>query len=144
MVFNDADGLYTYTYEAEQKEDCAACSQIPQDLTFPSSAKLQHVLNHLMESSALQMKCPAITATIHGRNKTLYMQTVASIEERTRPNLTKTLTGEVFNNELGTGENVGGCGGKRSFFIVSDRLFFVLLSRDSRARPLRWSGASGG
>uniref|UniRef100_A0A8C4NKN0 NEDD8-activating enzyme E1 catalytic subunit n=1 Tax=Eptatretus burgeri TaxID=7764 RepID=A0A8C4NKN0_EPTBU len=74
MVFNDADGLYTYTYEAEQKEDCAACSQIPQDLTFPSSAKLQHVLNHLMESSALQMKCPAITATIHGRNKTLYMQ----------------------------------------------------------------------
>uniref|UniRef100_A0A8C4QXS7 E2 binding domain-containing protein n=1 Tax=Eptatretus burgeri TaxID=7764 RepID=A0A8C4QXS7_EPTBU len=92
MVFNDADGLYTYTYEAEQKEDCAACSQIPQDLTFPSSAKLQHVLNHLMESSALQMKCPAITATIHGRNKTLYMQTVASIEERTRPNLTKTLT----------------------------------------------------
>lgn len=29
MVFNDTDGIYTYTYEAERKTDCLACSQIP-------------------------------------------------------------------------------------------------------------------
>ncbi|MFT7801450.1 NEDD8-activating enzyme E1 catalytic subunit [Arapaima gigas] len=91
MVFNDVDGLYTYTFEAERKANCSACSQVPQDLQFPSSAKLQDVLDYLTESAALQMKSPAITATMEGKNKTLYLQTVASIEERTRPNLCKTL-----------------------------------------------------
>lgn len=37
------------------------------------------------------MKNPGLTTYIDGKNKTLYMQTVASIEERTRENLTKTL-----------------------------------------------------
>uniref|UniRef100_A0A671V6G2 NEDD8-activating enzyme E1 catalytic subunit n=1 Tax=Sparus aurata TaxID=8175 RepID=A0A671V6G2_SPAAU len=69
MVFNDVDGLYTYTFEAERKENCSAC--IYYDI--------------------LQMKSPAITATVEGKNKTLYLQSVASIEQRTRPNLSKTL-----------------------------------------------------
>lgn len=48
------------------------------------------------------MKSPAITATMYGGNKTLYLQTVASIEERTRPNLSKTLKelGLVDGQEL--------------------------------------------
>lgn len=40
-----------------------------------------------------QMKSPGITTSIGGKNKTLYMQTVKSIEERTRQNLKKTLKG---------------------------------------------------
>uniref|UniRef100_A0A6Q2Y974 NEDD8-activating enzyme E1 catalytic subunit n=2 Tax=Esox lucius TaxID=8010 RepID=A0A6Q2Y974_ESOLU len=91
LVFNDVDGLYTYTFEAERKENCSACSQVPQDLQFPPSAKLQEVLKYLTENASLQMKSPAITATLEGKNKTLYLQTIASIEERTRPNLCKTL-----------------------------------------------------
>uniref|UniRef100_A0A669F9R4 NEDD8-activating enzyme E1 catalytic subunit n=1 Tax=Oreochromis niloticus TaxID=8128 RepID=A0A669F9R4_ORENI len=95
MVFNDVDGLYTYTFEAERKENCSACSQVPSDLHFSPSSKLQEVLDYLTESTSLQMKSPAITTTMDGKNKTLYLQSVASIEQRTRPNLTKTL------NELG-------------------------------------------
>ncbi|XP_041955415.1 NEDD8-activating enzyme E1 catalytic subunit-like isoform X2 [Alosa sapidissima] len=91
LVFNDVDGLYTYTFEAERKENCSACSQVPQKLHFPPSARLQEVLEYLTENASLQMKSPAITATLEGKNKTLYLQTVASIEERTRPNLCKTL-----------------------------------------------------
>uniref|UniRef100_A0AAQ5Z9M4 NEDD8-activating enzyme E1 catalytic subunit n=1 Tax=Amphiprion ocellaris TaxID=80972 RepID=A0AAQ5Z9M4_AMPOC len=91
MVFNDVDGLYTYTFEAERKENCSACSQIPLDLHFSSSSKLQEVLDYLTESASLQMKSPAVTATVEGKNKTLYLQSVASIEQRTRPNLSKTL-----------------------------------------------------
>ncbi|MED6287440.1 NEDD8-activating protein uba3 [Characodon lateralis] len=53
MVFNDVDGLYTYTFEAERKENCSACSQIPQDLHFSPSSKLQEVLDHLTESASL-------------------------------------------------------------------------------------------
>lgn len=45
----------------------------------------------LCERSDLQMKNPGLTACINGKNKTLYMQTVQSIEEKTRENLTKTL-----------------------------------------------------
>lgn len=37
------------------------------------------------------MKSPGLTACINGKNKTLYMQTVPSIEEKTRENLTRTL-----------------------------------------------------
>ncbi|KAI2649840.1 NEDD8-activating enzyme E1 catalytic subunit [Labeo rohita] len=91
LVFNDVDGLYTYTFEAERKDNCSACSQVPQKLQFPPSAKLQEVLEYLTENASLQMKSPAITATLEGKNKTLYLQTIASIEERTRPNLCKTL-----------------------------------------------------
>lgn len=45
----------------------------------------------LCNRADLQMKNPGITANIDGKNKTLYMQTVPSIEEKTRENLTKTL-----------------------------------------------------
>lgn len=42
-----------------------------------------------------QMKAPGMTTTVAGRNKTLYMPSVASIEERTRANLKKTLKGRA-------------------------------------------------
>uniref|UniRef100_T1J860 NEDD8-activating enzyme E1 catalytic subunit n=1 Tax=Strigamia maritima TaxID=126957 RepID=T1J860_STRMM len=91
MVFNDVDGLYTYTFEAEKKENCVACSQIPQNLSFPEEAKLQAVYDFLKENAEFQMKSPAITATFTDKSKTLYMPSVPSIEEQTRPNLKKTL-----------------------------------------------------
>lgn len=40
---------------------------------------------------SLQMKSPGLTTLVNGRNKTLYMPHVSSIEEATRPNLKKTL-----------------------------------------------------
>ncbi|KAJ7317041.1 hypothetical protein JRQ81_003203 [Phrynocephalus forsythii] len=84
------------------RENCLACSQVPQKIEFSPSAKLQEVLDYLINSASLQMKSPAITATMYGRNKTLYLQSVASIEERTRPNLSKTLKelGLVDGQEL--------------------------------------------
>ena len=102
MVFNDVDGLYTYTFEAERKDNCPACSQLPQNTQFSPSAKLQEVLDYLPNSASLQMKSPAITATLEGKNRTLYLQSVTSTEERTRPNLSKTLKelGLVDGQEL--------------------------------------------
>lgn len=93
MVFNDIDGIYTYTYEAERKEDCLACSQIPQTLEIkdPAKYKLKDLIALLSESASYQMRSPGITATIEGKNKTLYMSTIASIEEKTKENLNKTL-----------------------------------------------------
>lgn len=93
MVFNNVDGIYTYTYEAEKKEDCLACSQIPKVLEIESgTVKLQELIDLLCTSPSYQMKNPGITAVVNGKNKTLYLSTVASIEEQTRHNLKKTLS----------------------------------------------------
>lgn len=91
MNFNDIEGIYTYTFEAEKKEDCLACSSIPQTLSFSDSDKLQDIITYLVESATYQMKSPGITTAMNGKNKTLYIQTVKSLEEKTKVNLKKTL-----------------------------------------------------
>lgn len=101
------------------QENCSACSQVPSDLHFSPSSKLQEVLDYLTESTSLyvyltycdalilvptlfvshyqlysicfmlqclqqpntmdffrQMKSPAITTTMDGKNKTLYLQVI--------------------------------------------------------------------
>ncbi|KAF7268248.1 hypothetical protein GWI33_018610 [Rhynchophorus ferrugineus] len=93
MVFNDIDGIYTYAYEAEKKDNCTACSNIPQsvDIEDPYKMKLKDLIDYLCENVKFQMKNPGLTTTIDGKNKTLYIPTIKMIEERTRPNLSKTL-----------------------------------------------------
>nr|CAB3267421.1 NEDD8-activating enzyme E1 catalytic subunit [Phallusia mammillata] len=91
MVFNDVDGVYTYTFEAEKNDTCIACSQKPRNLTFAPKTLLRELIDHLCEDSTLQMKRPGITTTINGKNHTLYMKSIPSIEEATRPNLSKSL-----------------------------------------------------
>ncbi|KAL4226530.1 NEDD8-activating protein uba3 [Mactra antiquata] len=98
MNFNDTEGIYTYTFEAERKEDCMACSKIPKSITFSESDKLQDIITYLQESAEYQMKSPGLTTNIKGKNKTLYMPTIKSIEEKTRENLKKTLSELEFVN----------------------------------------------
>jgi len=92
MVFNDADGVYTYVYEQERNENCLACSRRPQKLEFPSTARLQEVVDHLVHSPNFQMRAPGLTTSVAGKNKTLYMQSVPSIEAATKKNLKLSLT----------------------------------------------------
>ncbi|KAK5650751.1 hypothetical protein RI129_001780 [Pyrocoelia pectoralis] len=93
LVFNDVDGIYTYTFEAEKKENCLACSQIPQTLSIPDPdiMKLKNLIELFCDSAAFQMKNPGLTTYVNGKNKTLYISTIKSIEEQTRDNLNKTL-----------------------------------------------------
>lgn len=91
-VLNNLDGVYTYTYEAEKKQNCLACSQIPREIEIKDSRyKLQDLIELLCERPDLQMKSPGLTAIINGKSKTLYIKTVSSIEQKTRENLSKTL-----------------------------------------------------
>lgn len=91
LNFNDAEGVYTHMFEAEKKENCAVCCQIPHAIKFTETDKLQDVINFLQESVDYQLKSPGIVTTVDGKNKTLYMSTVKSIEVATKPNLKKTL-----------------------------------------------------
>jgi ubiquitin-activating enzyme E1 C len=91
-VLNDLDGIYTYTYEAERKENCLTCSQIIQEIEIKDPKyKLQDLIELLCTRPDIQMKSPGLTTYIDGKNKTLYMRAVQSIEEKTRENLSKTL-----------------------------------------------------
>jgi NEDD8-activating enzyme E1 catalytic subunit len=91
MVFNDTDGIYTYTYEAEKNPNCLTCSREPQILRFSLDAKMQEIVDHLINNEKYLMKSPGLTTFINGKSRTLYMQSIKSIEEATRPNLKKTL-----------------------------------------------------
>ena len=53
MVFNDTDGVYTYTFEAERKEDCISCSTKPISLTFTTDTTLQQLYDYLKENQKL-------------------------------------------------------------------------------------------
>lgn len=66
-------------------------------LEFKQTDKLKKLMAYLCDNIELQMKSPSITAPKSDGtgSKTLYMQSIKSIEEMTRPNLDKTL------NELG-------------------------------------------
>lgn len=91
MVFNDSNGIYTYAYEAEKKDGCYACSQKAHPIEISGDAKLQDFIDKLISDPTFQMKNPGLTTSIEGKNKTLYMPTVKSIEVATRPNLKKSL-----------------------------------------------------
>ena len=102
-MFNQADGVYTYIFEAEKKPDCIACNQhAPKHLEFASTDTLGKLIAHLIDNSEYQMKSPAITTHINGKTKTLYMTSIKSLEELTKPNLDRTLAdlGLVNGQEL--------------------------------------------
>jgi NEDD8-activating enzyme E1 len=111
IVFNQADGIYTYIFEAEKKQECLACNRsAPKYLEFKETDKLQDIIDFLCNHMDYQMRSPAITTQLNvrtinilfvklkyfrfilkGKPKTLYMASIKSIEELTRPNLEKTL-----------------------------------------------------
>ncbi|KAH8420999.1 hypothetical protein KR222_001599 [Zaprionus bogoriensis] len=94
LNFNDLDGIYTYTYEAEKSETCLACSNAPQLLNIddPNTTTLEDVIKQLCDQPRFQLKSPALTTVMaDGKQRTLYMASVKSIEEATRKNLTQSL-----------------------------------------------------
>jgi ubiquitin-activating enzyme E1 C len=105
VVFNQSDGVYTYVFEAEKKPDCLACNRnttMRRSLEFSSKDKLSKVIKYLCENIEYQMKSPALTATKRDGvgSKTLYMSSIKSIEEATRPNLALTLEQlELFDGQ---------------------------------------------
>ena len=46
--------------------------------------------------STSQLRSPGVVTMVNGKNKTLYMSTVKSIEEATKANLKKTLKGNLL------------------------------------------------
>ena len=91
MMFNDSQGVYTYVFEAEKKDECPACSTKPINISFASSATLREVIEHMKDDPALQLKNPGVTTMVGDRNKTLYLPNIPHLELQTRCNLEMTM-----------------------------------------------------
>jgi len=98
MVFSDIEGIYSYTYAAEKRDDCIACSQSTRTLDFKPDVTLQQVIDFLKESQDYQMKAPGITTVVDGKSRTLFMQVI----QQTETNLSLKLTelGVVDGGEI--------------------------------------------
>lgn len=87
MMYSGNDSIYTYTFKHEQKPDCPVCGKQSRPLEVDPNTTLQALLDSLAVRPEAQLKKPSVRA----EGKTLYMQFPPSLEERTRPNLAKSL-----------------------------------------------------
>ena len=89
MIFNNVDGIYTFAFQSERKENCLVCSRCTHELAFSFSDKLQCLIDKLGEEESFNLKMPTLTTLVSGENRTLYMRNLPQMEELLRPNLEK-------------------------------------------------------
>ncbi|KAK3310692.1 uncharacterized protein B0T15DRAFT_519120 [Chaetomium strumarium] len=87
MMYSGNDGIYTYTFQHEKKEDCPVCGNLARDLAVDPAWTLRDLVESFAARPEAQLKTPSVRA----EGKTLYMQSPPSLEAQTRPNLDKTL-----------------------------------------------------
>ncbi|EQL01155.1 NEDD8-activating enzyme E1 catalytic subunit [Ophiocordyceps sinensis CO18] len=88
MMYSGNDGIYTFTFKHEKKDDCPVCGRQARPLDVDPRRPLQDLVDSLAVRPEAQLKRPSIRA----EGKTLYMQSPPSLEEQTRANLAKTIT----------------------------------------------------
>ena len=98
MMYSGDEGVYTYTFENEKKDDCPVCGNMARDLPVNPEITLQEFLENLGDRPEAQLKKPSIRSG----TGTLYMRFPQSLEEQTRPNLDKKL-----KDLVGDGDEVG-------------------------------------
>lgn len=95
MMYSGDEGVYTYTFEHEQKPDCPVCGNVARNLTVNPNMTLDDFIQSLGERAEAQLKKP----TLRSESASLYYQAPASLKEQTRPNLVKKLSELVTDGE---------------------------------------------
>jgi ubiquitin-activating enzyme E1 C len=95
MMYSGDEGIYTYTFEHEQKPDCPVCGTIARTITVDPRVTLEAFIESLGERAEAQLKKP----TLRTERASLYYQAPKSLEEQTRPNLAKKLSDLVADGE---------------------------------------------
>ncbi|KAJ7774960.1 hypothetical protein B0H16DRAFT_1509060 [Mycena metata] len=81
------EGIYSYTFEHEKREDCPVCGGEAVELSFPADHTVDQLIELLIEKQDIQIKKPSLsTPTVQ-----IYLQGPPQLEEATRPNLGKKL-----------------------------------------------------
>lgn len=95
MMYSGNDSIYTYTFKHEQKPDCPVCGNIARDIDVDGEGTLQDFIDSLAILPGAQLKKPSVRT----EDKTLYMQSLASLEKATRHNLEKKLKDLVSDGQ---------------------------------------------
>ena len=95
MMYSGDEGVYTYTFEHEQKPDCPVCGNTARSLNVDPGATLEEFIDSLGERAEAQLKKP----TLRSESASLYYQSPPDLREQTRPNLTKKLSELVSDGE---------------------------------------------
>ena len=95
MMYSGDEGVYTYTFENEKKDDCPVCGNLARNMMVNPDVTLQEFLDSLGERPEAQLKKPSIRSA----DVTLYMRVPQSLEEQTRSNLEKKLKDLVSDGD---------------------------------------------
>eukprot|EP01100_Stratorugosa_tubuloviscum_P006505 TRINITY_DN2802_c3_g1_i1.p1 TRINITY_DN2802_c3_g1~~TRINITY_DN2802_c3_g1_i1.p1 ORF type:complete len:447 (-),score=195.56 TRINITY_DN2802_c3_g1_i1:101-1396(-) len=87
MMYNGAQGIYTYTYEYAKKDDCIACGTSKRNFEISSLQTLEQFIQLLADDPNLQLKKPSLTYD----GKPLFMSAPPGLYEQTKDNLNKSL-----------------------------------------------------
>ena len=93
MQYSGDSGLYAYTFKHDKKDDCPVCGQLPKDLSVNADITVEELKEKLQAD--YQLKKPSIRSS----EKSLYMQSIDSLEKATRPNLDKKLKDFVAHGD---------------------------------------------
>ena len=95
MMYSGDDSVYTYTFTHEKKDDCPVCGNLARSLDVDPKMTLRDFIDSLSERAEAQLKKP----TLRTEKASLYYKSPASLEEQTRPNLSKKLSELVTDGE---------------------------------------------
>ncbi|CAE6455148.1 unnamed protein product [Rhizoctonia solani] len=88
-----AEGIYSYTFEHEQRKDCPVCGGEVLDVAISNEWTVERFIEWLQEKQDVQIKKPSLSAS----GKNIYLQAPPQLEQATRPNLEKKLSELVPN-----------------------------------------------
>ncbi|EFR03165.1 NEDD8-activating enzyme E1 catalytic subunit [Nannizzia gypsea CBS 118893] len=87
MMYAGEEGVYTYTFAVEQKEDCPVCGNLAKTIEVSPESTLEQFIESLGERAEAQLKSPSLRT----EQTTLYQRFPPQLEEQTRHNLQKKL-----------------------------------------------------
>lgn len=94
-MYSGNEGIYTYTFKHEKKDDCPVCGNLARDLDVDPNLTLEEFIASLAARPEAQLKKPSVRSEA----KTLYMQSPESLRLQTAHNLKKQIHELIQNNE---------------------------------------------
>ncbi|KAF9052935.1 hypothetical protein BJ165DRAFT_1338734 [Panaeolus papilionaceus] len=79
------DGVYSYTFEHEKREDCPVCGGEALEMTLKPETTVEELIEILVEKQDIQIKKPSLSTP----TKQIYFQAPPQLEQATRLNLEK-------------------------------------------------------
>ncbi|KAH8116862.1 hypothetical protein DFH11DRAFT_1700778 [Phellopilus nigrolimitatus] len=90
FMYIGTDGVYSFTFKHEQREDCPVCGGKSILFEVGRDWAVNDLIEALAERPDIQVKKPSLsTARQDGAVKNMYLQRPKTLEEATRPNLEK-------------------------------------------------------